>query len=341
MFNIFKNILILLTLTLTSAFCASNQKTISKKYYDQGHPIEKHHLMQAYNTPARVDVNGCTDIFIEGSFLYWQPKENGLAIGMSSSSDLVTDPVKIFNFDSNYKTGFKGALGFHSNTDDWTVLASYIWFDRAINTTINQALAFSSDWVDGTSTQVHAKWDVDYNVFELSLSRDNYKGKRLILSPLAGFKGGWFNQKYNVTSLTNGAEASSDSWLIGPIAGVKGLWKLRGELKVFTDISGALFYQDFYKVSYEEKNLITEVFSTRIDMNKHYLVPNLNLAAGLNYGAYFFKDKFHVDFLVKYEFMNYWNQNQMRHLLNLLSFIRFNPGSFMLHGLTASMRIDF
>ncbi|NGX34370.1 MAG: hypothetical protein K1060chlam1_00723 [Candidatus Anoxychlamydiales bacterium] len=341
MFN-FKNILILLTLTsMTSVFCVSNQKTISKKYYDSGHPIEKHHLMQAYSAPARVDVDGRTDAFLEGSLLYWQPKETGLAIAQSTSSDLLSDPIKIFNFKSNYKTGFKAAIGIHSNTDDWTLLASYTRFNRDMNTTINQAIAFSSDWLNGTSTQVHAKWDVDFNMFELSLSRDNYTGKHLILSPLAGIKGGWFNQKYNVTSLTNGSESFSDSWLIGPIAGVKGLWKLRGEFKVFTDISAAIFYQDFYKVSYQEKNLTTDVFSQIINMNKKYLVPNLNLAAGLNYGAYFFKDKFHIDFLVKYEFMNYWNQNQMRHLINLLLFTRFNPGSFMLHGLTASMRLDF
>ncbi len=331
----FKKILTLSMLIVTFAF--SNQM----KYYDQGYPIEKHHLMQAYNISGRIDVAGCQDIFVEVSYLRWQPKEEGLAIGISSSSDLLNNPTKIFNFKSTYKTGWKVALGFHSNNDDWTILASYIQFNKSMNTTINRNHFFSSDWLKKTSTQVHARWGVDFNMFELSLSRDNYTGKYLILSPLAGLRGGWFDQKYNVTSLTNGAKSFSDSWLIGPIIGIKGLWKLRDEFKIFTDISSALFYQDFYDVSYEEKDLSTDIFSTRITLSKVYLVPNVNLAAGLNFGLYLFKKKFHIDFLIKYEFMNYWNQNQMRHLLNLLSFTRFNPGLFMLHGLTASMRIDF
>lgn len=342
MFIFLKKILILSSIFSSAfIFCVCPENEDYKKLYDSGYPIEKHHLMQAYNAPARVNTQGYIDVFVQGSFLYWQPKEKGLTIGASTSLDLTKDPVKIFNFDSNFKTGFKAGLGFHTNEDNWTCLASYIRFDRDLHTTINQANAFQSEWIENLATQVSAKWNLNFNMFALSLSRDSYNGKQLILSPRAEIIGGWIDQKYKVSSISNAAKAFSESWFVGPKAGATGFWKLRGEFKVLTDISAALLYQDFYKVSYEEQNISTLVFSNRIILRKHYLVPNLNLGAGFNYGSYFFKDKCHIDLLVKYEFMHFWNQNQMKHLLNLLSFTRFNAGSLMLHGITMSMRLDF
>ena len=117
--------------------------------------------------------------------------------------------------------------------------------------------------------------------------------------------------------------------------------KFRKGLKVFTQIDKALFFQNFYNISYEEKNTQSLAFSNKINMKKHYLAPAINLAGGLNWGSYFHKEKFHIDLTAKYEFMHFWNQNQMRHLLNLLSFTRFNPGALMLQGITIAMRLDF
>ena len=342
MFNFFKNILILIAIvSISSAFSASTEKTPLKKYYDQGYRIEKNKLMQAYNTPARVNVDGYRDLFVEGSFIYWRPQEKGLTIGVTSSTDLATSPVEILNLDTRHKSGFKVGAGVHSTFDDWSVLAQYTRFNQDSKDSYERSLAFTPDWLTQAGNIAQAIWKLDFNLFDLEISRSNFTGKHLILSPLAGISGGWINQKYEISNVSSISQSFSDSWLIGPKAGIKTLWQLRGDFKFLGETSAALFYQDFYKISYEERASSNNAFFERITMVKHYLIPNLNLAAGLSFGSYFYKDKWHIDILGKYEFSYFWNQNQMRYLLNQLKFTRFDAGSLMLHGITASLRLDF
>ena len=75
-------------------------------------------------------------------------------------------------------------------------------------------------------------------------------------------------------------------------------------------------------------------------MKTNYITPNLNLSMGLSYEMNFRK-RSHATLQVMYEILHFWNQNQMRYLLNELKHIRFDAGSLMLHGITASMRWDF
>lgn len=342
MFNFSKKILFLIAIvSVSSVFGVPTKKTPKKKYYDQGYKIEKHTFMQAYNTPARVNVNGCRDLFVEGSFIYWRPQEKGLTIGATSSSDLATQQVEILNLDTRHKSGFKVGVGGHSNFDDWSVLAQYTRFNRDSKDSYERSLAFTPDWLTQEGNIVEALWNLDFNLFDLEISRPNFTGKHLILSPLAGITGGWINQRYEVSNVSSIAKSFSDSWLIGPKAGIKSFWQLRGDFKFLGEIEAAIFYQDFYKISYEERSALNNAFFERATMVKHYLIPNLNLGAGLAFGSYFYKDKWHIDILGKYEFSYFWNQNQMRYLLNQLKFTRFNAGSLMLQGITASLRLDF
>jgi len=341
MFYFLKRALILTSILSSAIVFATNEQSIKKPHYDQGYEINKQNLMQAYSAPARVNVEGNLDLFIEGSFIWWQPKEKGLAIGASSFLNMANNPVNIFNFKANYKTGFKTGIGFHNNLDDWTIFAQYTWFNRDSHNTVEREDAFFSDWLYSTTTQAEAKWDVDINFFELELSRANVNGKRVIFAPHVGIMGGWIDQKYLISSIADEAKAFSDSWLIGPKAGVKTSWKIKSDIKLIGNVSASVFYQDYTKVSYELKNIITDLFIERINMRTHNLTPNLNMAAGLAYGLYLYDNLWHFDFLVKYEFIHFWNQNQMRYLLNQLGFIRFDAGSLMLHGITASFRWDF
>ena len=115
-------------------------------------------------------------------------------------------------------------------------------------------------------------------------------------------------------------------------------------------ISAALAYQDFTNVSFSALNVDTQMYQSfggsnldvaRLQMENNYLMPNLNLNIGLFYGTYLGNKGYHLEFMAKYEFLHFWNQNQMRYLLNTIRFVRLESGSLMMHGLTAMLRLEF
>ena len=46
----------------------------------QGHAAPKDQMQKKYNHPARIDVKGSWDYYISGSYIYWQPREDGLEL---------------------------------------------------------------------------------------------------------------------------------------------------------------------------------------------------------------------------------------------------------------------
>ncbi len=342
MFFNFKYI-ILISLMISSIYSYesnndANVKTTDKKYYDQGDGVNKNHLMQAYNAPARVNLLGKYDLFIEGNFIWWQPKEKGLTIG--NDLDSTNNLNKVLNFQADYMIGFKAAIGGHHNFDDWTFLLLYTWFNKNSNNSIKKNESFHSEWIETNVSEIFAKWDLKFNLFEIELSRTNLTGKNVVFSPYFTINGGFIDQNYIIKSSTYNSFVSSDSWLIGPKVGIKTSWNMKSNIKLITNISGSLFFQNYTKIKYEIKNNTTSLFTRRVQMKLSNLTPNLNFNSGLSYENNFLQRN-HVTVQIMYEFLHFWNQNQMRYLLNELRYTRFDAGSLMLHGLTASLRWDF
>src|SRR5271170_5227782 len=42
-------------------------------------------MMPAYNAPARIDVRGCWDIFVSGSFIYWQLSQDNMEVSFNDA----------------------------------------------------------------------------------------------------------------------------------------------------------------------------------------------------------------------------------------------------------------
>lgn len=321
--------------------CPCNHITYRDKPYDQGYEINKNQLMHAYNVPARVMLRSKYHFFFEGDFLLWQPKEKGLTIGFIPSTSTICDikPNLITNFEANYLPGFKVGIGSHYFLDDWSSLLQYTSFNQKTNNSINK-VNFFSEWLESNVDSAKAEWNLRLNLFELQIERKNLTGKDVAFSPNFAINGGKIDQKYNVYSSTFNSLASSSSWLIGTKGGIKTAWHIRFNVKFHANLSAALFFQSFSKIYYESINNLTSVFSDRIRMRVNNLTPNLNFSSGLSFENRFIK-KFQISLQVMYEIMHFWNQNQMRYLLNELRNTRFDAGSLMLHGLTASFRCDF
>ena len=117
-------------LFFAAAFFASvslfGAEEVSKeKAYDQGHGVCEYEILAAYNAPARFDVKGTWDLFTTLSFLYWQPREDGLSLALSSYAEPQENPGKLFNMHFDYKPGFKIGVGSNFTHDNWNLFFEY------------------------------------------------------------------------------------------------------------------------------------------------------------------------------------------------------------------------
>lgn len=342
MFSYFKCITILMFLTLSiyaSEIPNIRTKNTQRKFYDQGYGVSKHKLMQAYNAPARVNLPGKYDFFVEGNFIWWQPKEKGLDFALTTSKQIYDTPsYKLQNFKANFKNGFKTGIGFHHYFDDWTFFLQYTYYKKTTMNLLKKTQSFFSQWIENNANEIIARWHLKFNFLELEISRKNLTGKDVVFSPHFTISGGWIDQNFNIFSFSNNSFATSKSWLIGPKSGIQTFWIMKSNFKLLANISGALFFQNYKKIKYEVTNNIS--FANRIIMKTNYLTPNLNFSSGFSYENCFMK-RTHITLVAMYEFLHFWNQNQMRYLLNTLNNTKFDAGNLILHGITASLRWDF
>ncbi len=368
MFSIYKKLSCLIALFVTASVFAqdysdkesSNQAV--QKPYDQGHAVTENQMMAGYNAPARIDVCGSWDIFVDGSFIYWQAKEKGLELGyLSPSAANITagHTGNVINMDFDYKPGFKVGLGMNFEHDNWNVYADYTRL-HGTNTKsyakANAADSFVQGWMaDGTdtyNTNFSTHWKLNYDMIDFELGRPFYNGKKLTVKPFFGVRGGWIKQQYSpVLTYDTGstinyptAGAGTRSWLVGPRAGFNTNWLLGKGFRFFGDFSASLLYQRFklkyHYTSYADYTTPAARFKDKFS----YITPNINFFAGFGWGTYFDHNNWHFDVLAGYEFENYWNQNYMRNMADRVLVTGCpdtDAGDLSLSGLTVKMRFDF
>jgi hypothetical protein len=335
--------------------------------YDQGHAIRGNQMIGAYNAPARIDVRGSWDFFLSGTFIYWQAREEGLELAFATElSPAMGDfPVKgkTVNTRFCYNPGFKIGGGIHFRNDDWGLFFQYTWLDMTTRTKRgspeggflipfwfsgqNAAIA------NGICTQIKSKWHVDLDLFDAELTRPYYIGKALIFRPHIGGRGGWIDQRYNLTGVFTGNglndsvlsfydRNSSKMWMAGPRAGLDTSWLLGYGFRFFGDTSAALLYTRYRLTIKEDPITLDPNIPVSIMKDKvGYLRPNAEFRLGLGWGSYFSRKTWHIDFETSYDWQIFWNQNMMRSFSDSKERVSGNIGDFYLAGLTATLRFDF
>lgn len=365
-----KSILFLLPMILCSSLGFAQYTKTSTGFkvrtYDQGYPMQESQMAGSYNAPARIDVRSSWDIFFSGTFTYWQAREEGLELAFSKSvpAGIGVRPFQgeQINMRFLYKPGFKVAAGLFSNYDDWGFMAEYTWFrSRTAHSSgsppngslVPRWFEFANAFL-GFCTGVSSTWKLRMDLIDFAATRSCYVGKSLIFRPYFGGKGGWINQKYNLTGnffrtpLGNTPHISvanrnkSRSWLLGPRVGIDTLWMLGSGFRILGTVAGSLLYTR-YKVSLREEAL-TPSLTFAFDMKNTiaYLRPNIDLRFGSGWGTYFGRTSWHMDIEASFDYQIYWNQNMMRKLSDSKEFRSDgNIGDLYLLGLTATVRFDF
>ena len=301
--------------------------------------------MGAYNAPARVDVCGSWDFFIQGSFIYWLTYEEGLFVGHINPTDLDTNASQMIDFDYKLKPGFKVAIGGNSDYDDWSGMLQYTWYHFTINNTFNRPAGYTftsniGSSVVTTPTVSKDRWNYKYDMLDLDMYRMYYNGKKLTFKTIYGLKGGWLRQTWSnelsSASVTDvPATAFQKSWIIGPKIGINTNWCLGSGFSFFGNAAASLFYQKFSTVSYQSKNTNKTTNAANANYSFSLVNPSAEAFLGFDYGTYFDRNNWHFDLLAGYEIQYLFNQNMFS------SSIHKSPLDIMMHGLTVTARFDF
>ena len=328
----FCKLLTILTVVAASGFAFKGDK------YSNRQCTGEDQMPAGYSKTARINVDGDWDFFLTGSFILWQPSEQGCEVAYTSG--------KLVNMDFDFKPGFKVGLGMNFNHDNWNLYAEYTRLNMTDRKSAHGS-AITSPWMVNalaSCTSASAKWELDYNMFTLQLARPYYVGTELTFTPHIGWKSGWIDQNYNVDySATNAPHSfnSNDSWLVGTRAGINTNWMLGRGVRLFGNGALALFYQHF--------NTETTQYDTDGTYDLHasskvgHTVPNMELGFGFGWGTYFARNQWHFDVSGAYEYQIYWNQNYMRAMLHTIADVQSEgcAGDLSMQGLTLTFRFDF
>ncbi len=334
---------------LSSTASAKEECVTEKKAPAATKEIE---MVSGYNASSRIDVNGAWDVFVNGSYILWQPRQSGLGIAESIPT-LATNRASEVQMDFDFHSGFKVAIGTNLNHDNWMAAVEYTRLhchDHASSTVDGVTHFLSANWLLSTtpsfvSTDGH--WKFEYDVLDLSFIRPCYVGTHLTFKPYFGLRGGWIDQNLNaqyflaVTNQESTSHNKSDTWMIGPRAGIGMNWFLGKGFRLLAHAAGSLLYQEFENSHSEVINTLTVTNVSFKDEN-HQVTPNVEGDLGFGWGTYFDNSNWHFDLLASYHFEVYWSQNDMRRIRDELVTTDFaKPGTLGLQGLTITAQLDF
>jgi hypothetical protein len=319
-------------------------------------------IIQGYNAPARVDVNDSWDIFLSSSYLYWQVKEGGMEVAKSFSS---SEKLSIKNMNNNFQSGYKVAASSKFCYDDWSVFLEYTRLHEHRNTQVSaedggylepfnlyySALDEDSEKINH-ATSCLKKLFFSYDMLDIDFNRSCYKGSKLTFLSFFGARGGWIDQKVQVSGDLINTETyavkqgksltRSSSWLIGPRIGLDTNWEMGSGFRFFSNGGFSLLYQHF-NISFKQSNYLNLSKISIFAKDKiGYLNPNLDFILGLGFRRFFDEKRWNVDLSIGYSFLYFWNQNFLRSFSDKILYkIDSADSSLMIHGLTATLRLDF
>jgi hypothetical protein len=294
-----------------------------------------------------MDLNCPRDFYFHVEGLAMQAKEDGLDIAIedttapAANTPITNGEVKGFSnntHDFDWNPGMRVGLGFYLDHDAWSLDFDWTWlnitnYKRANATTA--AGVMLPLWSIGSGTpaaqigsRMSARWDVDYNTFDIRLGKPHYVSRYFIVCPHFGVRGGWIDQHYGVdmggqggaTSNRTVMSADNNFWGVGARCGVDNDWVLGKGWCLFGNVAASML---FGKFSIDQHYTLPVAAGANADgynlnYNIYQNVPNFEIALGIGWGKYFNKKKNHIGIRAAYEFHEWWDQLNLR---------KFNSGS--------------
>jgi hypothetical protein len=343
----------------------SQEKTRLPK---QGFPASESQMFGLYNAPDRVDVGKSWDFYIEGEFLWWQAKEEGLEYALTQSNGTAPLPNiggEFVHINFHYEPGFKLGLGWNTRFDNWSLYAEYtnlhlLQSGHRFAPTSGVLFPF---WIGGENAvpggnraiKADARWRLRLDLLDGEIARKFYLGAKLLFKPFTGLRAAWIRQGFGTDyllllngiggpSISGASRSNSHSWAIGPRIGIDTNWMFTKDFRLFGNVAASLLFTH-YKTHIKQTDLPNVNFNaTAFDItdNSNQIRSNGEIAVGFGWGTYLDRMNAHLDLSAGYEFHIFWNQNMMRSLRDTIAVNQLEDnGNLFLQGLTLSARLDF
>jgi hypothetical protein len=296
-----------------------------------------------------------------------------MEVAFVQNSNLATTDVLNGHFvDMNfkYKPGFKVGLGMAFDYDNWDASAVYTWFHntQSQNVSANPSTGVAvlpnssvlakqgqSTLVDTTFSSAASNWRLKMDLLDVDLGRSGYVGTKLTMRPFFGARAAWIRQKLNTnyvaTAETFSVTGHSTSWGVGPRAGVNTNFVLGEGFRLFGNGAGDILYTRYTKLRDHSKVVSNDVItqnSVGRENKVGFLRTHLELELGLGWGTYWDCNNWYTDIALGYGFQVFYDQNMFRNY-NIAdievpvnaAYSSVANGNLYVHGLTATLRLDF
>lgn len=335
----------------------------------------------AYDAPARIDTRCSWDMWVDASFIYWQPSQDNMELAFHQTSSIVSAAVSttgpIGNYvkqENSFVPGFKVGMGWaYDNHDNWDMAAEYTRLHKTMNQTANcshsgttntPGTGYSRTWGIPNSTfdstqlydTVSGKWTMNLDVVDFNLGRWYYVGTDLTFRAFVGARGQWIGQVHKATYQNTGAVAATGSlatmivkdrvhsWAVGPEIGLNTKWMLGCDFRLYGNVEADILYTDYTRLSHRESS--SGMFSTWAPnlTNNHSgsVRPHMDLELGFAWGSYFDNNSWYIDLAAGYDFQVFFDQNMFNGIGDdIMRTQRLSAGNLYLQGLTITARVDF
>lgn len=255
-----------------------------------------------YSAPAEINVGKPEDIdfFAYASFLYWQPQQDNMAVGLVQDSSSVTSVPNsnlsnyFVQMNPGFVPGFQVALGMNLQRDDWEGLAVYTRVHGSHSVSSNgsnpdgisiyvtdrlqsifppemgAAISDSSSTVTPAYTSLSSTYDNDLDFIDAEMARVYYVGKSLVLRTAMGLRAAWIHQSLDsvyevtvdpITARKLTVTSNTHSWGIGPRMGTLLEWGLGKGFSVVGSASGDILYTWYHILDKTEVNFFNPAFA--------------------------------------------------------------------------------
>lgn len=318
------------------------------------------------NPSSRFQVENGWNFILDGEFLWWVAKEDGLYYAQSGYSTAMTTAVPpdgTIDFDghikkvqSHWHPGFRIGIGGNMPYDEWDILLHYTWFrshaDSVSHSSPSKGLLLVL-WghPDATDAQAATKaqgiWKLHYNVLDLEMGRAFWVGRYFSLRPFICARGAWIDQKLKIkydldtTPETDAhLQAKSDFEGGGVRAGLDMRFALLNGWSLYGLASGSMLY-GYYNCDFREKWESTEIAESKDRF--HQAASSAQLALGVRWDSYFHNNRYHLGLYAGWEQNIWFGLNKMNHFFSDLidGDLQQMNSDLTFQGGTFGLRFDF
>lgn len=327
--------------------------------FEQGCELRQNQMAAAYNASSRIDVRGCWNLYATGKYLFWQPQEENLELGILNETNTYSLSIdgRVIDMHFLYKSGLQAGLGIYFDRDNWDTYFEYTWLTGShhCSATAPANGRIIPFWghpgnASGMISSAKGRWNLEINAIDGQLARSYYVGTKLTFRPFLALRALWLNQKYTAVyyqplDLPYHVRNSSRSWGIGPEVGITSHWLLGWGVRVIGSAEADILFTR-YNLHVTEEDSLDPSRDFVVDLHQRqlkYLRPHTCLDLGLGWGTYFNNHNYHFDMNATYGFQVFWSQNMFRNFVDDSAQGKSSlpNGDLYVQGLTGELRFDF